>query len=680
MDLIEARMPDGPLDGPARNRRYRANSADKYYASRARYRHNNSKWQTDADYLSRPFIAWDGEGVSLDSGEHLYTMLAVKGDNIDTDIHSDTGLKTVDIFETLLEASTQTERGIHIIYGGSYDANMWLSDLTRADLWPVYKYDFALWRNYRIGWRPGKQFYLAEILPDGSRGRHITVYDIVSFFQCGFVSACDSYLGDRFTERDMIVANKAARGSFQLEDMATVRKYNDAELSNLILLADELRERLNAATLRPRRWIGPGAVAAALMQRERVKASLKECPPKVAKAGRYAYAGGRFEAIRYGHVEAPAYEYDLNSAYPAALVNVPDLSKGSWEYVSGDPGPQPFAVYHLHWKYDDMAVPGPLFRRDPNGTVVYPLTSHGWYWTPEYESTKAFCDAGWGEFAVSEAWVFRPWTENKPFAFLNEMYRKRQILKAAGDGAHVAYKLGYNSIYGKLCEQVSAKQQPDGSWRLPPYHRLEIAGYVTSSCRAAMIKAALPKLQSVIAFETDAVFTSEPLDVPVSTELGEFEMTEFTDLTYVQSGLYFGNATDGKSVAKTRGIDRGYLTRDMVLRNMFEPTADDRECSAPLTRFNGAGIALSQRFDKWRRWETMTKTLTLEPVGKRCHMGCDACDANGPRAGEWHETMCPLMNNAMSSEFPIMWINPDPSMSELDEMRRFDVDFEYESD
>src|SRR6185437_8363564 len=187
--------------------------------------------------------------------------------------------------------------------------------------------------------------------------------------QTSFVNACDDYLGDKFYQRDMIVENKALRSSFTLADIPDVRKYNDAELRNLETLMGELRSRLNKVGLRPRRWDGPGAVATALLQRERVKAAETECPPDVAKAARYAYAGGRFEVVRFGSVPESAYEYDVNSAYPSALREVPNLTIGKWRRVTSDPGTHPFATYRVRAvaHYDDL--PGPLFRRDPNGTI-----------------------------------------------------------------------------------------------------------------------------------------------------------------------------------------------------------------------------------------------------------------------------------------------------------------------
>lgn len=683
MEFTEAVVPV-PLTVGERDRKRRG--TDKRKASTRKYRHDNSKWSTDATYLSRQFVAYDGEGVTVpgsgrqgsestvDLGEHLYVMLAVKDEDGGDYVADTDGLGTARIFDFLLASLDRNPDAIHVIYGGGYDFNMWLRDVPRKDMERIYRNKSWCWNGYRIMWRRGKQFYVCRVDENHkSVGKGITIYDVVSFFQRPFVGACDEYLGAGFEDREMIVSNKALRSSFNLSDIPAMKVYNDAELRNLIHLMVELRDRLNKVTLRPRWWYGPGALAAALLAREGVKDAMKVCPPEVAEAARFAFAGGRFEVIRFGHVERPAYEYDVNSAYPSALRNVPDLTRGTWGHDIGDGGSHNFALYHVSVRAFRADVPGPVFRRDPNGTVCYPQTVTNWVWSPEMRSLKAYCEAGWGEYEVLETWVFRADDDApKPFAFIEGMYAKRRALKKAGDGAHVGLKLALNSLFGKTCQQVGWSMGPKGL-RTPPFHQLEWAGYATSHCRAEVLTAALGDLESVVAFETDAVFTMRELPkVDVGTNIGQFERVAFDDLTYVQSGLYFANG--GAVTSKTRGVDRGQLVREDVLAKMAERAAEDREVPAVLTRFVGIGVALSQSWDRWRRWERVTKRVRLEPTGKRIHGGCEYDGDGSPGHqpigfGGWHYTLCPIVNGEHSCEFPIEWVNPNPDMDVFADMR-----------
>lgn len=655
--------------------RVKYNNTAKGRARRTKYRRDNSKWQTDASYLARPFLGWDGEGVTLPDGRHIYTLLANSGGAY---IADPDGLPTWRCLRFLLDESAKHAGAINVAYGAGYDINMILGDLTRAELLQLYRSRYTRIRGYNMSWRRGKSLYVS----DGESS--IMLYDVAPFFQCAFIKAVDDYLGDRFYERDLIVKNKALRSSFTVDDIPEVMRYNAAELVNLVELMKELRSRLNKVGLRPARWDGPGAIAAALLRREHVKEAMNVTPPDVAEAARYAYAGGRFELVRYGSVgdgsSVVAYEYDINSAYPSALRHVPNLRRGHWERVPGDAGPQDFALYHID--YSDSSgepwLPGPLFCRRIEGTVAFPMSLVGWYWSPEANMLRDFVALHPDRsFTVLETYVYVPDNpEDKPFEFIERLYAKRRALKAGGDGAHVGIKLGLNSLYGKLAQQVGWEPaQGDKPMRIPPFHQIEWAGYVTSYARAEIMRAAMTNLSAVIAFETDALFTSEPLPVKIGSDLGEWEATEFTQLTYVQSGTYFGTLADGSHVvAKTRGVDRGSLTHEHVLEGLANPVPTEQTATASLTRFVGAGIALVQSFDRWRRWETEPKVMKLYPSGKRDHIAmpsyCWYC-TNGAeplKLGVWHMTYCTLLHKTHSVEFPIEWINPNSEIP-FDELR-----------
>jgi hypothetical protein len=678
--------PPKPMGTAERQRRVRQNSPDKASATRTKYRHDNSKHQTDAKYLSRQFVAWDGEGITDAFGIHRYVMIAVSdGEGKSYYLGNPKGLGTYELLTWMTDKAQRFPGAIHVIYGGGYDFNMILKDLKKAELWRAYKRPFFEWNGFRLGWRQGKSMHFAQVDDKGKTipGYSFLMYDVVSFFQCAFVKACDDYLGDRFLNRELIVENKALRSSFTAADIPEVKRYNQAELQNLVALMVELRERLNAVGLRPRRWDGPGAIAAALMLREKIKEAKADCPPEVAQAARFAYAGGRFEMVKWGHSDKEVYEYDINSAYPAALRYVPNLANGYWRRVSDRDSSVTFGVYKVRSSADRLDIPAPLFRRGANGAVCYPLDTVGWYWAPEVDLLPDYAALGLTlsepypavEWEILDGWEFiEDDASDKPFAFIETLFEKRRQLKREGNGAHVGIKLGLNSLYGKLCQQVGWGISDKGELRIPPFHQLEWAGYVTAYARATVMRAAMTNIEAIIAFETDAVFSSEPLDVPLGTALGEFELTTFANLTYVQSGLYFGDLADGGTVNKTRGVDRGTLTRAQVLEAMTRPLAADREVKATLTRFVGAGVALNQSWSRWRKWETVEKTMRIGPTGKREHNQCRECDdgKHGVKRGVWHVTFCPFMNAGASHEFPVEWINPNPDMDALSEMRRED--------
>lgn len=659
------------------NRKYR--ESDKGKESRKR----SSRNQTERDYLARPFIAWDGEGITLASSEHLYTSLQSSSG---VSLHDRYGLQSHVIFDALCDEKKRLGQSpIHVIYGGGYDFNMFLGDLPYASVEKLYKTGRVYYGEYVLSWLPSKYLRIKR----RSDGAVILINDVVSFFQKTFVAACDEYLGDRFIERELIVENKAKRGTFTHADQATVDKYNTAELENLVLLMTELRERLNKVGIRPSRWDGPGAIAVALLKREGVKSAMAVAPEPVAEAGRYAYAGGRFEVFQHG-AHKGVWEYDINSAYPTALQYVPDLTRGQWARTKAAPKDEyTFGVYQVMYvaKPGGFKDPQPFWTRSHKGAIKYGYNLTNWYWAPEIKTAQAYVRKHGGKLIIKDGWRFVPdKTAAKPFAFVLDMYLLRQALKAAGDGAHIGVKLGLNSLYGKTCQRVGAKLDPvTNTWRVPPYHQLEWAGYVTSFCRARLLGAVLDRLPDVIAMETDAIFVrGEPLEgVAEGTGLGEWESTYFDSLAYGQSGFYTG-VSNGKEIIRTRGIDRGNLTGS----DLTDVIANSGVLEASVTRFIGAGMALQLNdWNKWRRWITSDKNVNMEPTGKRVHRPemCCKCDAQDDRerALTYHDTHVPVIywDHETSCAYPIPWINPDPMMDELEELSKQNLEmmgYDYE--
>jgi hypothetical protein len=282
---------DIPLLGPKESqRKYR--HSDKGKKTTRDYRHDNSKWIPDKKYLSRPFICWDGEGVTID-GEHRYVLLANSLGESYTDPN---GIPFGDIAEWLLAVKQTNPDAINTGFALGYDFNCWLSDLSRRDVEGISTRRSYRTRGYKVAWRQGKSFYLSQ--SDSSLST--TVYDVFPFFQRSFVAACDEYLGTEWEGRTEIIADKKRRSTFTLDELPRIKEYNALELINLVRLCEELRSRLNKVTLRPARWDGPGAVATALMRREAVRDAMTDSPERVATAARYAYAGGRFELVQWG--------------------------------------------------------------------------------------------------------------------------------------------------------------------------------------------------------------------------------------------------------------------------------------------------------------------------------------------------------------------------------------------
>lgn len=592
-------------------------------------------------YMERQFVAWDGEGITNPDGSHTYFMLS---NSLGLDMLDHDGLSTLNVFKAMMAHAG--DGNIHVGYGLGYDINMILGDIPRETLEVLYHQGKARWNGYGMEWRPGKSFALWR------DGRYFRLFDVLPFFQRTFVSALDEYFGTDWEYREEIIAGKAARGSFQQTDTGAVHEYNQAELLLLVRLVTTLRERLYSLDLRITRWDGPGAIATALYKKHGVKQAIRAAPELVATAARYAYAGGRFELIRQGHSDNPAYQYDVRSAYPHAIRKLPCLAHGQWKHVLRPATVARFGLYRIEVteRINEYTQPQPLWRRETDGRIYYGNTPHNWFWSPEAELVVGDTRA-----TIHEGWEYVQTCDHDPFSFVPQIYEERAILKENGDGAHIGYKLGLNSLYGKLAQQIGWSVNDNGTLRIPPYHCLEWAGYVTAHCRAQVYRAAMHAPDDIIAFETDGVFSRVALPVDIGGGLGQWEATEYKSLTYLKSGMYWATKADGNEVEKTRGINKGTLTREQVIEGIYET----EKLPAEQTRFITLGQALYQNFDLWRRWITAPKQISPTIWGKR--IDCPWPEYWQKETGDgWLETIVgPNNETEFSHPYTVAWIDPD---------------------
>ena len=345
-----------------RQRTWKLNNPDKVNVKNAEYQRTK---RINA-YYKKEFIAYDGEGITTEDGEHHYVLFACSDGRYIEDYEN--GLSDQQCFDFLIEGKQLHPRGIHVIYGGSYDVNMMMKKAPHDIIEKLWSQPQVRYNGYKIAYRARKSLHLKK--GDDS----MVLYDVQTFFQKAFVKACDEYLGE-WAEREQVIEGKSNRGTFTLDQQETTRLYCFAELAVLIRLMDELRRRLDKVDLRVNIWNGPGSVATSLFKREGIKQHLEHTDPARLDATRRGYFGGRFEVAKFGHYQGNVYEYDINSAYPAAMRYLPSLSNGTWVFNKTKSEIQSdFSLIHVQYSIPlretrDEQYLGPAPFRSKAGTI-----------------------------------------------------------------------------------------------------------------------------------------------------------------------------------------------------------------------------------------------------------------------------------------------------------------------
>lgn len=617
------------------------------------YEGKGHRTRAELPYDFKEFIAWDGEGIAVDEPieyeistgpESLtsaynwegsrnvfwewerkpqpYVLLAhSKGDSIS----SEHGLSSHDCLEFMLDTKARYPNSIFIGFSFNYDINQILKDIPERLKNILYETNKLQVGSYWMEWLPRKHF----IVKHRRTHRSFILYDVFGFFQTSFLQTCREYLGEDDPDLGIIERGKQDRVQFKWEELEDkIAPYNRMELTMLVRVMDQLRDDLHSVGIDPSRWHGPGAIANEVLAKYNIPIS-RDIPEEVLDASQYAYAGGRFEAFGLGRYANLVWEYDIHSAYPAAATQLPDLSNGAWEHVEAFESGT-FGVWYVDYCSPDdensaSRRPGPLFCRAETGLISYPAEVQNWYWTPE---AKLVCGY------VKEGWIFRPNTERKPFSFITDLYDERRILQNQGSSAQRAIKLILNSLYGKTAQCVGGKGKP------PRWHQLEYAGYITSYTRSMIYEAMKLNPDAIIAVETDAIFSTVPLDLDVGPGLGQWERKEYKEIVYLQSGFYYATKIDNTIVCKYRGMDRDRETMQPVglpyryVLDHLDRRTGPKHIRTPgllsyTTRFIGLGLSLKTSA-VWRSWEKKTKVISLDQTSwgnKRFHLSvlCDAC-------------------------------------------------------
>lgn len=608
----------------------------------------------------RKFVVWDGEGTRA-AGKRKPQNYSLFGyyDGSEHAFISAQKLNTYECLAFIIECGRKHKNAWHVGFAFGYDTDMILRNLSPKQF--AFLRDRGYTRvgdNYRIEHIPGKWLRVTQYGPTFPLVRtdrySVTIYDVWGFFQSSFLAAIKSYLG---ADHPLMIRNlalveqgKARREAFTYDQIGFIEKYWRVENELLHAVVNQLREWLYAVDLRISKWHGPGALASYAYRTQKVKSHKSDCGPDIYTAARYAYAGGRFERFHIGRYER-AFGYDINSAYPNAIALLPSLSEGEWIHVESVQERElaEFGVYRVELRGPAISrKPSPLFHRDERGNVTFPWRLNGWYWAPELRAMQRAALPGDRTFRIVEGYEYVGW-HTRPFAFVHDIYDQRRDMKRDGNGAQIALKLLLNSLYGKQAQRAGWER----TGKAPTWHQLEWAGWVTSYTRAMLfdLMARIP-YDKLIAVETDGIYTTATpgeLKIEHSVELGGWEVSEYDELVYLQSGLYAKRIGSDWSL-KFRGLDSDSVSIPQIIEQskLLLPNAEWPALKGTTTRFVGYRNALFREAQNRGPmkvhhcvWETEPKEIDCGSVGKRIHSPkmCQACREGATAYEKPHETI-----------------------------------------
>lgn len=553
----------------ARSKAFRARRKEQGLPDRDRAKHREYKreWKRGRTQSVKPFVGCDGEGCGTDEkGRQLYMLFRMGERELFTGSH----LRTEELLDFICD-----HPGADLLVGFAfgYDVTMILRDLPvsqqkRLFLPKTFRMGlspFVWYKNFDIDYLPKQYFRVRRVKIERDlegrekriveKGSTRTIFETFGFFQKSFVKVIQEFgIGDEPT-RQRIAEDKSRRSSFTSIGERE-REYCSLECDYLAQLMEKLREYCDAAGIRPKSWNGAGKLASALHRLHDTPkaASVKSgAASLVLDYANMAYYGGRFEITRTGSIEGKVYEYDIRSAYPDAMRDLPCLEHGEWKEASGkelaalasdtDGRNRGDHLFIAACTYKTARNPdggraqlGGLPIRSKEGHLYWPLQGGGVYWSCEIASAEKLG----AKIKYKSGWIYERQCDCRPFEWVEPLYEYRKSIGGAGPGYPI--KLGINSLYGKL-----AQRKGNGA-----YCNMIWAGLITARTRSKLNGAIAEKPGDIVMVATDAVYSLSPLVSIVSGEkLGEWERTDLDGLFIVQPGLYWCPA---KRKRKSRGL------------------------------------------------------------------------------------------------------------------------------
>lgn len=168
--------------------------------------------------------------------------------------------------------------------------------------------------------------------------------------------------------------------------------------------------------------------------------------PELEQAGLYSYHGGKNGYYLGGPKSlARVYAYDITSAYPEAMRQLPNPETAEWHWTLGyEPGVH--ALWNIRAQYRSCTYHG-LMQHGNAWHETGEIT--GWITSYELDACLALGEV---ELLDCEGWIMRGETDGSPLiAYVDTFF---EMKRTAVGAAREAAKLFLNSLYGKFFQKV----------------------------------------------------------------------------------------------------------------------------------------------------------------------------------------------------------------------------------
>lgn len=527
-------------------------------------------------------------------GQTVAIVAACDDDTVPPIILADpNGLRT----RQLLDFLVTLPGGLKTAFAFNYDATMILRSLPFSLLNHLRVTGHVYADEWKVSHIPGKRFYVRNRMTR----QGCQVWDVFSWYPTSFARVIEDWDLARGPELEEIQTMKALRSDFANVAFERIVDYCVMECRLLARYVRVLWDLHRSVDLALTSYCGPGSTASAIFRAQGWKPPTR--PEVVTAIASAAFYGGRNEISSLGEIDGPLYHYDIGSAYPFEIANLPAIR--GWQHATSAPSSDWWGYAHVTWNLPTSTVWGPFPMRGGQTTVgrslslLYPRAGSGIYHSSEIDAARAVYGAA---IKVHKAWVAIR-DDGRPFDWVRDLAARRLAYKDAGDPKAYPLKVGLNSLYGKMVQRVGKA----------PYRDVVYGAAITAATRARLLSVLADRQHNALLAATDGILLTEPhTGLRLSNALGDWEVQEYATAFLAQSGVYW---LDDK--IRTRGFRRHSLDQAKV-RSTWRKRKTSAEIVYDERRFIGYRLAAARnRPDQVGTWNESQRRLFLTPYPRR---------------------------------------------------------------
>ena len=497
---------------------------------------------TDFNSLSKLYVKYQDRNEAKSDLRPVYALDTETDENGDITVLADSEENYIELDDITPDKvikflfSKRYQGSWNFFYNVSFDAEVILKIF--GDL----LYDFKRTRKLRFHYSG----YTIEYIPKKNitirKGHHSSVFfDIAQYYH---ESLYNAYLHNIGKLSDWYVEIKKKRSHF-------TRKYSEkypSKIRNYCIQDCIYTKQLanhwikvfhDAFDFYPQRFISSGYLAEKVLINSKIHIPLfNETALTVNQFAWNCYFGGRFEILKRGFI-GNAHLYDINSAYPYALANIPDITKGKWVKSKSLLNDSHLGFFKIACDIPECKYVPP-FPFKSNNKLFFPSGKFITFCT--LAELRACNNPDF--YKILESFQY---LDNSPYypykEFIDSIYNKRLEFKKENNPLQLPLKIILNSIYGKTAQRVGN--------RIGNLFSPIIATSITGIARA-MLYDFVQKYNienEVVSFATDSIITTRKLEID-SKEIGDFSYDNSgSDVYVLQNGIYRFNG-----IWKKRGI------------------------------------------------------------------------------------------------------------------------------